>query len=313
VLNFLSLFAAGDRPALKRVEEEFQLPEGESAIERIARIILGMKEGGDESSDSGRGGNCYWVDAFNTSEVLEGLVSYSVASEGGDHPADPDLRRRVDESIYSAIRFLENHQTEGTWGGVADTCGTLFGYLRVTNTMRHLSPEDHIVFQALRWMCDEKQALSDGSFLHTSYVTVFYLNAIVSAYRFWDLGKLKTTEVYDVALWKVPAHATAERTKRLELELKLEDVGRALEIEANARMANSRILSGVVFFLIQMFLLSAVLASADIVSFDFSNLNINILDRDALFNFGSVAIPVVLVATPWLSALYVNRMRPGKA
>jgi len=191
ILHTLSILNAYHPEMIKELEAEAEIGSvnDEPTSIRIVRLLLAMRQPASITLSDGEIQTCFWVDCFNTSEVLEGLTSFLVSIEGTDDKSLIKIKRQIKESIFQGIQYLECNQVDGTWGGVADTCGALYGYLRVTTMMTDLDPKDHLVFQALRWMCDEKQAMADGSFLHTSYVTVFYFMAILEAYRDWELGK----------------------------------------------------------------------------------------------------------------------------
>lgn len=80
-------------------------------------------------------------------------------------------------------------------------------------------PEIHTIFKAFRWMCDEKQIFSDGSFLHKMFLTIFYSLALVEVYRYWQLRDNTIEKIYDDVLWFSPVRTTPERSKRLSTEL----------------------------------------------------------------------------------------------
>ena len=80
-------------------------------------------------------------------------------------------------------------------------------------------PEIHTIFKAFRWMCDEKQIFSDGSFLHTMFLTIFYSLALVEVYRYWQSRDNTIEKIYDDVLWFSPVRTTPERSKRLSTEL----------------------------------------------------------------------------------------------
>lgn len=211
---------------VERVQAAFGFTADASAIDEAVRVLLAQANSERISADSDRGDSeefHYWVDAFNSGEVIDALTRYYLVYHESNSAASRGYSVRARDLSLECLRFMECTQSEGTWGGIADTCGTLYYYLLVGSRLKSFNYQDHIVFKALRWMCDGNQSMADGSFLHSSYTTVFYALALLEAFRNWELGRRSSAEVYDVALWLAPNLVSHERSRRLELELRLED------------------------------------------------------------------------------------------
>ena len=196
-----------------------------ASIDEATRFLVTMaiSENAPDSSgadDLTKGCLMHWGGAFNTGEVLQGLSAYLNWCSSGNSGKHKDA---VSSAISRGLRYVETTQREGIWNNAPDTCGTLWCYLSVVRETDGFDYEDHVVFKAMRGLCDNTQALDDGSFLHSSYVTVFYALALYEAYSSWPLGNKSTNEVYDVALWLAPNSSSEERMKRLELELQIKD------------------------------------------------------------------------------------------
>jgi len=303
-----TLIVVGDerRELLLSAELAAGVAEQESVIDQIARILLAMEERDRISTASGDVDVSFWVDAFNSSEVLEGLAMYLKHCES---PRAWGTTRHRDDcmaAVYRCLRFIELNQSDGTWGGVADTCGTLYGYLRVLSMLRDVGHEDHVVFKALRWMCDEKQAMADGSFLHTSYVTVFYALALWQAYETWPLAGKRGAEVYDIALWNTPANTTAERSLRLEIQISLEDAQRALRTLQASRAHQQRLVAAALVSLISVLIATAVLIGSHSLTVH-GNLHGSIRKADLFWAIVAVAVPVTSSAVGATMAVLRSR------
>jgi len=161
---------------------------------------------------------CFWEDFFQTAEVLESLTEYYVCASA-EGWCDPGRLEEIRAVVFDTIHALELGQSKGMWGTHADTCRALYSYLRATHRLG-IEPEVHIAFKALRWMCDEKQALNDGSFLHTSFVTVFFAHAILEACTSWPAANKRVLPMYDDVVWHMDASSSIERGLRLDLENK---------------------------------------------------------------------------------------------
>jgi hypothetical protein len=78
--------------------------------------------------------------------------------------------------------------------------------------------------------CSDAIALyENGTFLHTSYVTVYYALTLWEAYMHWPLSGKPVAEVYDDALAEAPFRPTTERAMRFELELEKQTMQREVK------------------------------------------------------------------------------------
>lgn len=194
------------------------LTEVPTAIDEIAAYLLAAKDemAMDHSPTQGPEELAFWSDFFQSGEVIDCLSQYA------RYVTAANRRASYEEHVFHCIRYFELNQVNGQWGAHVDTCRALYGYLRATHVIPVARQENHIVLKALRWMCDDKQTFSDGSFLHSPFVTVFYAAALWEAYAHWPLATRSVGEVYDVALWSAPVRATEERGLRLALEIERE-------------------------------------------------------------------------------------------
>jgi hypothetical protein len=194
------------------------LTEVPEAIDEIATYLLAAKDEMAMGRNQAQGPEAlaFWSDFFQSGEVIDCLSQYA------RYVNVPDRRASCKEHVFHCIRYFELNQVNGQWGAHVDTCRALYGYLRATHVIPVARQENHIVLKALRWMCDDKQTFSDGSFLHSPFVTVFFAAALWEAYAHWPLARRSVGEVYDVALWSAPVRATEERGLRLALEIERE-------------------------------------------------------------------------------------------
>lgn len=276
-----------------------------ACIPAIARILLAQQTVESRDTPDGTLETSCWVDSFNTSEVMEAFTEYLRCSRESSVALDaPDGQEDlVREAVVRGIRHIELSQADGTWGGVADTVGTLYAYLRAVKNMPELDGEDHIIFKALRWMCDEKQALDDGSFLHTGYATVFYALALSQIYTHWELGARPVAEVYDVALWDSIASPTAERSRRIELEFESElREARAKALADQLKDLKTGLAAGTLL-VVSMAGLVAVLVIFGVAKF---SLDLEILKTEQFWTVVGIAVPVVPAAIGGFIA-YRNR------
>ena len=306
VLHTFSLLSVSHPQLLTRVERELGLPKNTKIIDRISRLLLAMEQREEIELRGEKVETRFWVDCFNTSEVVEGLTAYLIARSTRSRPDQIKLIAEVRQSIFGAIRYIECSQSDATWGGVADTCGTLYGYLRVTSQTNDLEPNDHIVFQALRWMCDEKQALSDGSFLHTTYVTVFYFMALIQTYETWKLGAKTAPEVYDIALWSAPSQEGAERSRRLELQISLEDTNLAMGKMRNRLHLMQKLLVSELLIFVQLTILLFICTLTNVLRVDLSQMNIDIIDSSQFWSLFGLGVTIIAVSTPAIVSLFLK-------
>jgi hypothetical protein len=312
VLNTLVLVAAQSPQLLTQAEKSGNLTAGSSSIDHIARVLLAMEERSAIETDDGRVELSFWVDCFDSSEVLEGLGAYLQHCKRPGRLGNASYEAHARDAVIRCLRYLELNQSDGMWRGVADTCGTLYGYLKVVGTIEDIEPEDHVVFKALRWMCDEKQALADGSFLHTTYVTVFYALALREATCSWPLSKRSGGEVYDIALWSGEVRTTAERSKRLELQIALEDAGRRLEEQDAALNRWATTSAAVAIFFVQLILVLLGVLAFGVVVVEWQSLNFNLVKPEIFWTILGVGVPAAISVTGAVLAIRrKNRQQLG--
>lgn len=188
----------------------------DSAIIAIVKMLLQCAQADSHNEDSLNLDS--WGSLANIGEVVCGLSSFVSDYVGEDTETVDNVRF----AILSGLKHIEKMQNNGgiTDNSVADSCAVLWSYLSATKTVMEYNHDDIMVFKSLCWMCDSNKVLDDGSFLHSSYVTVFYALALIETYETWELGSKPTNEVYHVVVWLNPNIETTERAKRLDLELK---------------------------------------------------------------------------------------------
>jgi hypothetical protein len=275
-----------------------------NSINEIADILLNSANSTTENAtgeEKSFESLTYWVDAFNTGEVLEGLNKYIewLGKRTDKSPTGEIRSEKTRKAIIEGIRYIETSQTGCTWGGVADTCGTLWCYLVVlknTTWTQGAEYENQVIFKALRWMCDSNQSMDDGSFLHTAYVTVFYSLAMLEAYLAWPLGQSAANKVYDIALYQSPLNSSEERTRRLYLELELNETKIAItSLKQKHKSDVAFFWSTVVVFagLITMLSLSIALGVISVTNVSFE---INALDTlIGIIGLAIVIVPALVV------------------
>lgn len=160
---------------------------------------------------------CFWEDFFQTAEVLEALTLTYVYFINLNKKPKKTTIQDLRQIIYKTLHTFEITQSRGMWSTHADTCRVLFSYVKCSKLVG-IDPEPQIVFKSLRWLCDEKQTFKDGSFLHTSFITVFYALALMEVYKNWPHATKNTLELYDDVIWFMEASSSVERGKRLLVE-----------------------------------------------------------------------------------------------
>ena len=199
-----------------------------------------------------------WGDCFVTAEICEAMSRYLLfliadkANKISSHDHD-DWVKHMYSSLKRAMRWVEAVQSsEGMWGAHDDTIRCLSSYIATISALKEFerSPfngitessgtmacgigesdcEDHKVFKAIRWLFDPKQRFSDGSYLHTSFLSVFFFETFVSIYKHWNFSDGKTIyKIYDEVFWMSPARTTQEKGQVVELEIERE--GNRIEIK----------------------------------------------------------------------------------
>jgi hypothetical protein len=183
----------------------------------------------------------WWDDHFSTAEVVEALALFHQYCESMDSESSQrQVLHTVKEALVRACSFFEHDQVDGMWGSHVDTIKVIYAYVIIRRVIPQrmagvdeplITPEIHTTFKAVRWMCDEKQVFSDGSFLHTMFLTIFYAMALVEVYRSWDPCGDPIAKIYDDVVWFSPVRTTPERSKRLAAELENNDLKDRLDRE----------------------------------------------------------------------------------
>lgn len=197
----------------------------------------------------------WWGDYFQTAEVLESLALYYDDIKNSNDEDDRPLKTKIEKAAFDACKYIERTQHDGMWGTHVDTIRTLYTYVRVSTLVHQVSCQPHLTFKALRWICDEKQRLADGSFLHTMFLTIFMGPALVVIHNDWPLACKSVIEAYDQALWASPAQTSAERIRRFEAETHISTLQGTLEglkeqLSRRGKGLKTVILSIGVFFLV---------------------------------------------------------------
>lgn len=185
------------------------------SIDDIANMLLQCVE---EDNDEGALVLSNWGNLFNVAEVICGLADYYKWNDISD-----DRKKIVSIAIKEGLLYIESINKSGDSpdiNSVADSCGILWCYLKASRAFPEFDHNDIMVFKSLCWLCDSNKVMSDGSFLHSSYVTIFYALSLIEAYDTWKLGNKSTNEVYHLVVWLNPNIEITERAKRLDLELR---------------------------------------------------------------------------------------------
>lgn len=229
-----------------------------------------------------------WGSCSNIGEVLCALGTYIACPLCTDSD-----KKEVEYAFLSGIKYIENKQSVGgvTDDSVADSCAIIWSYLSASQTVQNYGHNDIMIFRALCWMCDSNKVLNDGSFLHSSYVTVFYALSLILAYETWELGKKSTNEVYHVVVWLNPNIDTFERAKRLDLELKVKNYRHEIENSQEELIYNKVKKITLCVFISMVIITIAVLQISKAITL--INLNFQLLDRSLFFSILGVALVVI--------------------
>jgi hypothetical protein len=160
-------------------------------------------------------------DAFGTSEILISLSRYLSTKESLQNHK---LKSEILDLIGRGLRYIELQQRDGRWGIEEETAVALRAYL-VGNQVwgKSRGPEPHIVFKALRYLCDEKTVFPDGSIAHEMEPTIYFALALIETLHRWRLqdglcDNKPAIELYDFILWNTPTRSTIERSLRTKAE-----------------------------------------------------------------------------------------------
>lgn len=163
-------------------------------------------------------------DVFSTADAIISLSRYIQLERSSVSQSNPDHWSEIFALLQPAIRYLELEQIDGRWGIEETTTITLQAYVLGSNIIgEDQAPEPHIVFKAIRYLCDPKTVFSDGSIAHKFEPTVYMVQAFLEILENWKLpddvvaGK-SVHELYDFIIWNTPTRSTYERVKRMKIQ-----------------------------------------------------------------------------------------------
>lgn len=154
---------------------------------------------------------------FGTAETIVSLSRYVTSNATA---VNHNLKKDILDLIGQGLRFIELQQRDGRWGIEEETAVALRSYIIGHKAWgKPLEPEPHIVFKALRYLCDEKTVFLDGSIAHEMEPTIYYALALIETLKGWKLqdglcDNKPAIELYDFILWNTPARSTYERLLR---------------------------------------------------------------------------------------------------
>jgi hypothetical protein len=163
-----------------------------------------------------------WED--DISATADAILSLSKLITSNATQIDQQKAKNLNKILCLAVRFLELEQVDGRWGMEENTSLALRAYVVGSNALGlKRYPEPHIVFKAIRYLCDPKIVFSDGSIAHEMEPTVYMLLALIDVIDKWNLpDKLccekPVVELYDYIIWNTPARSTYERVLRMQAQ-----------------------------------------------------------------------------------------------
>lgn len=200
---------------------------------------------------------CWWDDYFTSSEVVEALGEYIRFSEGDGAKSykkdlspgkemikDKETKRREDlvcearNKIVACLHFFGLSQApSGMWGSHADTLKALKSYVSgsfyvsTEKSSVGFTPEVHIAFKALRWICDEKQFFRSNSFQHTLFLSTFCSQTFMAIFDHWKPAEKATSELFDDVIWSSPVRSDEERGEKAKLQIAHDQLRRDHELQ----------------------------------------------------------------------------------
>jgi len=159
-------------------------------------------------------------DVFSTADAVIGL-SKVISSP---NLVSEEKLGQIKEILKPAIRYLELEQIDGRWGIEETTSMALRAYLLGCNALGvSMQPEPHIIFKAVRYLCDSKIFFADGSVAHEMEPTIYLLLALIDVIEVWKLpdglcDRRPVIELYDYVIWNTPTRSTHERTLRFQAQ-----------------------------------------------------------------------------------------------
>ncbi|HIP13245.1 MAG TPA: hypothetical protein EYG73_11065 [Arcobacter sp.] len=228
------------------------------ASQKIIEYLLFIKEKRSVESDLDKDLSeiYWWDDYFTTAETIDCLSAFYTTCNQNNLKKYYKVLTEISYTIMGACLYFEENQYDGMWGSHIDTIKVLDAYINISSLKKLSSdkkliePEIHTAFKAIRWICDEKQIFSDGSFMHTMFLSIFYANVLMTVHNTWEHADKKVYELYDDVVWSAPIRTTPERNIRLSTEMennKLEE--KLLDNEKKLKDAY-----GIILFFILLFL-----------------------------------------------------------
>ena len=260
----------------------------------------------------------HWGDNFITAEVSTALVRYF------DYAYNENvLTSNQAQEVYSVLKkiahwYEKSQNFDGLWGSHDDTMQSLRAYLRVTSCLKKfekwkqnffekdknvderlsMTIEDHKVFKSIRWLLDEKQCVADKSYLHTSYLTVFFGQTLITIFREWEFSRESNGEdkdiytLYDELIGISPMRSAGERSKNVQLELEISKLKTSLK----EHREKQRLLVVFYFILVSVLIAISTVITLGIVRFE--NGGMAILNDERFFGIIDViSIILTLILT----------------
>jgi hypothetical protein len=236
----------------------------------------------------------WWGDYFQTAEVLESLALYYDDLKHSADREEKSFKIGLEKAIFDACMYIERTQQDGMWGTHVDTIRILYTYLRVSTLVPKLSCQPHLVFKALRWICDEKQCFADGSFLHTMFLTIFMAPTLIAVHDYWPLADKLIIQVYDDALWSSPVQGSIERIRCFQAETEVSTLKNALETLKERLSSMKKLLKTVALTLVMLGMVLYVGSLSKLLTFAIS------VKAEGLL----AMLPIVVIYVAFLIAIW---------
>lgn len=195
----------------------------EDGIKELVNDLLYSSEPTQEINDGEKEQVITWNDdIFETADAIISLSHFVQLYHDNKLPI-PEEKKLI-ETIKLALRYLEIEQVDGRWGIEESTTVALRAYVIGWKTIGEgQAPEPHIVFKAIRYLCDSKTIFPDGSIAHKMEPTVYLIQAFIDILENWALPdnlmiNNNIHELYDYIIWNTPTRSTIERVRRMQIE-----------------------------------------------------------------------------------------------
>jgi hypothetical protein len=186
----------------------------------------------------------WWGDFFGTAEVLRFYQAVEAASREGLIDLDVSLRRTIRESVARCCLLIEHSHFDGVWGAYLDTIALLGAYVELGRRPEglfppgpesdHIAPQPRVIFRVLRWMCDPTQRSSDGSILHTAFLTTFFAHTVIDVAVGWPFAMETIAIVYDEMSLLMETGVSQSRVDQVNAILARDDaLARVANVEKN--------------------------------------------------------------------------------